>query len=72
MHKKSIRKLAQLHGWWVYKSLLEKTSRFTEDERQAWIHHRLKQTLVRAFEGTRYYAEAFGKIGFNPRTDFLI
>lgn len=70
MHKKSIRKLAQLHGWWVYKSLLKKTSRFTEDERQAWIHHRLKQTLVRAFEGTRYYAEAFGKIGFDPRTDF--
>lgn len=70
MQKKSIRKLAQLHGWWVYKGFLEKTNRFTEDQRRSWIHARLKQTLVRAFEGTRYYAEAFGKIGFDPRTDF--
>jgi histidinol-phosphate aminotransferase len=70
MQKKSIRKLAQLHGWWVYKGFLEKTNRFTEDERQAWIHDRLKQTLIRAFEGTRYYAEVFDKIGFDPRTDF--
>ncbi|MCX6857514.1 MAG: aminotransferase class I/II-fold pyridoxal phosphate-dependent enzyme [Verrucomicrobia bacterium] len=70
MHKKSIRKLAQLHGWWVYQSFLKKTSRFTEQERESWIHDRLKQTLIRAFEGTRYYAEAFGKIGFDPRIDF--
>jgi histidinol-phosphate aminotransferase len=70
MHKKSIRKLAQLHGWWVSQSFLKKTQHFSEDQRQSWIHARLKQTLVRAYEGTRYYAEAFAKVGFDPRTDF--
>ena len=70
MHKKSIRKLAQLHGWWVYQSFLTRTARFSEEERRAWINDQLKNTLVRAFEGTRYYAEVFRQIGFDPRTDY--
>ena len=70
MHKKSIRKLAQLHGWWVYQSFLKKSCGFNEQDRQLWIQERLKKTLIRAFEGTAYYAETFHKIGFNPHTDF--
>ncbi len=70
MHKKSIRKLAQLHGWWVYQTFLKKSCAFSEEERQSWIQDRLKQTLIRAFEGTRYYAEVYDKIGFDPRTDY--
>lgn len=70
MHKKSIRKLAQLHGWWVSQTFLKRTSRFSEEERRAWINEQLKQTLIRAYDGTRYYKEAFQKTGFDPRTDF--
>jgi histidinol-phosphate aminotransferase len=70
MHKKSIRKLAQLHGWWISQTFLKRTSRFSEDERQAWIHAQLKKTLIRAYEGTRYYAEVFKQCGFDPHTDF--
>lgn len=70
MHKKSIRKLAQFHGWWVYQTFLRRTSQFSEEERRAWIHQQLKQTLVRAYEGTKYYSETFKSIGFDPRTDY--
>ena len=70
MHKKSIRKLAQLHGWWTYQSFLKRTDSWSEEKRQAWIHHQLQQTLVGAYEGTRYYAETFKACGFDPRTDF--
>lgn len=70
MHKKSIRKLAQLHGWWTYQTFLKRTSLWEEEKRQAWIHRQLQQTLVQAYEGTRYYAETFKACGFDPRTDF--
>ncbi|TDU73409.1 histidinol-phosphate aminotransferase [Prosthecobacter fusiformis] len=70
MHKKSIRKLAQLHGWWTYQSFLKRTRSYSEDQRQAWIRQQMQQTLIRAHEGTRYYAEIFKGIGFDPRTDF--
>lgn len=70
MHKKSIRKLAQLHGWWTYQSFLKRTSAYSEDQRQEWIRHQMQETLVRAYEGTRYYAEVFKGIGFDPHTDF--
>jgi histidinol-phosphate aminotransferase len=70
MHKKSIRKLAQLHGWWVYQTFLKRTQKFSEDQRQQWIQDGLKQTLIRAYEGTVYYREAFRACGFDPRTDF--
>ncbi|MES2736060.1 MAG: aminotransferase class I/II-fold pyridoxal phosphate-dependent enzyme [Verrucomicrobiota bacterium] len=70
MHKKSIRKLAQLHGWWTYQSFLKRTRPWSEDQRHAWIRKQMQQTLVAAYEGTRYYAEVFKGIGFDPRTDF--
>lgn len=70
LHKKSIRKIAQFHGWWVYQSFLKRSNHLSEDERQAWIHQRIKKTLIRAADGTRYYGEAFRKIGFDPRTDY--
>lgn len=70
MHKKSIRKLAQLHGWWTYQSFLKRTAAYSEEQRQSWICTQMKRTLVRAYEGTRYYAEVFKNAGFDPRTDF--
>jgi phenylacetate-CoA ligase len=70
MHKKSIRRLAQLHGWWTCHSFLRRTNAYSEDQRQTWIHQRLQHTLVTAYLGTRYYAEVFKGIGFDPRTDF--
>lgn len=70
MHKKSIRKLAQLHGWWTYQTFLKRTRRFSEEQRQLWIRKQLQETLIRASEGTRYYAEVFKNLGFDPRTDF--
>jgi histidinol-phosphate aminotransferase len=69
MHKKSIRKVAQLHGWWLHKTFLKRTARYSEEQRRAWIDAHLKQTLVRAYEGTVYYRETFRKAGFDPRSD---
>lgn len=70
MHKKSIRKLAQLHGWWTYQTFLKRTGSFSEEERRAWVDAQMKKVLVQAYEGTRYYAETFRSLGFDPRTDF--
>lgn len=70
MHKKTIRKLAQLHGWWVARTFLARTSAFSEEQRQEWITEALRETLVRAADGTRYYGEVFRAAGFDPRVDF--
>lgn len=70
MHKKSIRKLAQLHGWWTYQTFLKRTGSFSEEERRAWVDAQMKKVLVQAYEGTRYYAETFRGLGFDPHTDF--
>ncbi|MCB1227584.1 MAG: aminotransferase class I/II-fold pyridoxal phosphate-dependent enzyme [Verrucomicrobiales bacterium] len=43
---------------------------WSEDEWQNWITVRLREVLVRAYEGTRFYAESFRGAGFDPRTDF--
>ena len=70
MHKKTIRKLAQLHGWRVARTFLARTGALSEEQRQEWITAALKETLTRAAEGTRYYGEVFRAAGFDPRVDF--
>ena len=70
MHKKSIRKLAQLHGWWLARTFLARTNGFSPEQRAGWITAKLKDTLVKAAEGTRYYREVFREAGLDPRTDF--
>lgn len=70
MHKKQLRPLARLHGWWLHRRWLPRMDRLTREERQAWIFQRLKRVLVLANEGTPFYRERFRKAGFDPERDF--
>lgn len=70
MHKKQIRPLARLHGYWLYRQQLTRMQSWSADERKAWLQNRLKQTLVRANEGIPFYRERFRRAGFNPERDF--
>lgn len=68
--KKKVRKLAQLHGWWIYAARLKKMAAWSPDQREAWLHRHIGEVLRNAFEGTRYYREVFERVGFDPRTDY--
>jgi len=70
MHKKQIRPLARLHGYWLYRRRLARMRHWSMEERRAWVFHRLKQTLVRANEGIPFYQERFRQAGFDPQCDF--
>lgn len=70
MHKKQIRPLARLHGWWLYRRRLRDMQTWPQERRRAWICERLKTTLVRANEGVPFYRERFQKAGFDPERDF--
>jgi phenylacetate-CoA ligase len=70
MHKKQIRPLARLHGYWLHRRLLPRMQVWSVEERRAWILNRLKQTLVRANEGIPFYRERFRQAGFDPNHDF--
>lgn len=69
MHKKQIRPLARLHGYWLYRRCLATMRSWSMQERTTWIRERLKQTLVRANEGIPFYRERFRRAGFNPARD---
>ncbi|HEX7120547.1 MAG TPA: aminotransferase class I/II-fold pyridoxal phosphate-dependent enzyme [Longimicrobiales bacterium] len=68
--KRAIKAFARLHGWAIHRRFLIRTPGWPEERRTAYIRERLKATLVRAYEGTRYYREAFDAVGFDPRVDF--
>jgi phenylacetate-CoA ligase len=70
MHKKQIRPLARLHGYWLYKRLLPAMQAWSPERRRAWIFNQLKRVLVRAHEGIPFYRERFKKAGFDPNLDF--
>ena len=70
MHKKQIRLLAQAHGYAIYWKFLRHSRSWDAARRNEYILRQLKQTLVRAYEGTRHYREAFDAAGFDPRRDF--
>jgi phenylacetate-CoA ligase len=70
MRKGHIRKIAQLHGYGIYWSFLRHSRSWDAQRRGGYILGQLRQTLTRAFEGTRYYREAFQAAGFDPRVDF--
>jgi len=46
MHKKQIRPLARLHGYWLCRRVLTPMQAWSRDERQSWIFEKLKRTLV--------------------------
>ncbi len=70
LNKAVAKNVARLHGYWIYRNFLSKSQFWPEDRRQAYVMEKLRQTLVRAYEGTAYYREQFQKIGFNPHKDF--
>jgi phenylacetate-CoA ligase len=70
MHKKQIRPLARLHGYWLCRRLLPRMAGWPRERQQAWIFERLKRTLCLAWEGVPFYRERFRKAGFDPHRHF--
>jgi phenylacetate-CoA ligase len=70
MHKKQIRPLARLHGYWLHRHWLPPMQRWPLEQRRAWIFERLRQTLLLAGEGIPFYRERFRRSGFDPGRDF--
>ncbi|HUO17212.1 MAG TPA: aminotransferase class I/II-fold pyridoxal phosphate-dependent enzyme [Verrucomicrobiae bacterium] len=69
-NKNVVKNIARLHGYWIYKRLLNQSQYWSEERRQQYITEHLRKTLFRASEGSPYYREQFRQIGFNPRKDF--
>jgi phenylacetate-CoA ligase len=70
MHKKQIRPLARLHGYWLSRRWLPVLQGWPIEERRAWIFKRLKRTLTLAMEGVPFYQDRFREAGFDPHRDF--
>ena len=70
IHKKQIRPLARMHGYWLYKGFLSRTPHWPLPRQQAWVLEKLKRALVQAYEGIPFYRRRFQKTGFDPRRDF--
>ena len=51
MHKKQIRPVARLHGYWLHRRWLPPMQRWPLEQRRAWVFETLKRTLVLAGEG---------------------
>jgi histidinol-phosphate aminotransferase len=69
-NKKVVKNVARLHGYWIYKNLLSRSQVWPAERREKYVLENLRKTLIRAYEGTRFYREQFCQAGFNPRTDF--
>jgi len=70
IHKKQIRPLARLHGYWIYKRRLTQMEGWPLPKRRDWILEKLRRTLILAHEGVPFYQERFRNAGFDPRQDF--
>jgi len=70
MHKKQIRPIARLHGYWLFRRLLPRMQTWPVERRRAWIFEKLKRTLTLAHQGTPFYRERFDDAGFDPERDF--
>jgi phenylacetate-CoA ligase len=70
MHKKQIRPVARLHGYWLAHTTLPRMSRWTTEQRTRWIFERLRRVLLLAAEGTEFYRERFRAAGFDPSRHF--
>jgi histidinol-phosphate aminotransferase len=69
-NKKLVKNVARLHGYWIYQNLLSKSQYWPDQRREQYVLENLRQTLVRAYEGTPFYREQFRQAGFDPRKDF--
>jgi len=70
MHKKQIRPVARLHGYWLARTTLPRMAAWPAEQRQRWIFERLRRVLVLAAEGTDFYRERFRAAGFDPNRHF--
>jgi phenylacetate-coenzyme A ligase PaaK-like adenylate-forming protein len=70
MHKKQIRPLARLHGYWLHRRLLPQMQAWPREQRSTWVFEKLKRTLVLAGGGIPFYRERFRQAGFDPARDF--
>jgi phenylacetate-CoA ligase len=70
MHKKQIRPLARLHGYWLYHQTLKPMGSWPIERRKEWVFRRLQHVLVQANEGVPFYRERFLNARFDPRSDF--
>lgn len=68
--KGSIKNLSRLHGYWINRSFLQKSQYWPTERRDRYVFEHLRQTLIRAWEGSPYYRGLFDRIGFDPRVDF--
>ncbi len=64
-----VKAAGRVHGFAIFKSFLEKSQWWSEDQRDAWITKQLRRTLVSAL-AVPAYRDRFATIGFDPRTDF--
>jgi phenylacetate-CoA ligase len=70
MHKKRIRPIARLHGYWLWRRWLPALQGLSGEQRRAWVFERLKRTLTLAAEGVPFYRERFRQAGFDPARHF--
>ena len=70
MHKKQIRPLARLHGYWLWHRVLRPMRQWPLEQRRSWVLARLKETLVRANTGIPFYRDRFRQAGFDPERHF--
>lgn len=65
--KKQIRPLARLHGFWLYHTFLARTHSWPVEKRRSYVLEKLRQTLIRAYEGIPFYRARFDEVGFGRR-----
>ena len=70
VHKKSIRPVARLHGYWLYRTWLQQLQGWSLEQRQKFVLERLRRTLISAQEGIPFYRERFQQAGFDPSRHF--
>lgn len=70
MKKRQIKWLARLLGYLHYRHHLPRLGRLPREQRKAYVFNKVKRTLERAFEGTRFYRDRFREIGFIPMRHF--
>jgi phenylacetate-CoA ligase len=70
MHKKQIRPLARLHGYWLHRTTLARMATWPAAQRKQWVYARLRRILIQAAEGTEFYRRRFRDAGFDPGRHF--
>ena len=51
-----------------YKNLLKQSPYWDDEKKADFIFKRLKETLINAYENTKFYKKQFDAVGFNPHT----